>query len=88
MRNPFRDGHGTYYLPGGHNKICDRTGFKVKSTNTQKEWNNLIVRRQSFELRQPQDLLRSKPDRQHVNDPRTESEDNFLGDNDVSVDDL
>ena len=88
MRNPFRDTGGTYYLPGAHNKICDRTGIKVKSIQTKKEWNNLIVRNQSFELRQPQDLLRSKPDRQQVNDPRTEGTDNFLGNNDVTVDDL
>lgn len=81
-------GHADHYVPGAHNKICDRTGFKIKSGEAQKEWNNHIVRRLSFEMRQPQDLLRSRPDRQQVADPRSEATDVFLGTNDVSADDL
>lgn len=76
---------GTFYLPGAHNKICDRTGFKVKSTDTRKEWNNLVVRRESFELRHPQDLIRSRPDRQQVPDPRSEPDNSFVGPNSVNV---
>ncbi len=81
-------GAADYYAPGDFNRICDRTGYKVKASRTQKEWNNMIVRRESWEPRQPQDLIRSRPDRQHVPDPRSESTDTFLGDNDVQVSDL
>jgi hypothetical protein len=90
MKNPYRGENkgGTWYQPGGWNRICDRTGFKVKASQTEREWNNLIVRKESYEPRQPQDLLRSHPDRQHVPDPRSEGTDVFLNDNDVTVDDL
>lgn len=76
-------GHADYYKPGGFNRICDRTGFKIKASQTRKEWNNHIVRSKSFELRHPQDLLRSRPDRQQVPDPRTEATDNFVATNEV-----
>ena len=81
-------GHADYWAPGQHNKICDRTGFKIKSNGVRKEWNNMIVRSESWEPRQPQDLLRSRPDRQQVSDPRSEATDNFLSTNEVVADDL
>lgn len=73
----------TYYLPGAYNLICARTGRKIKSTDAKKEWTNQVVRTQSWEARHPQDLLRSRPDRQQVPDPRSEATDAFLGTNDV-----
>ncbi len=76
-------GPADFYLPGAHNSICDRTGFKVKSTGTRKEWTNSIVRSKSFELRQPQDFLRSKVDRQAVPNPRSEASTTFLGINEA-----
>lgn len=79
---------GTYYLDGGWNLICQRTGKKIKNTDAQKEWNNLIVRKESWEPRHPQDLIRSRPDRQQVPDPRTEQEDVFLATNEVQPEDL
>lgn len=79
---------GTYFKPGAHNQICERTGFKIKSTQTRKEWTNRIVRKSSWEARHPQDLLRTKADRQNVRDPRPESEDTFLATNEVTVDSL
>lgn len=90
MRNPYRgeDQNNEWYQPGGFNRICDRTGFKIKADQTRQEWNNLIVRKESFERRQPQDLLRSVADRQWVPDPRTESSDTFLSTNEVQPGDL
>lgn len=76
-------GRADYYAPGDFNRICSRTGFKIKASQTKKEWNNQIVRRESWEARHPQDLLRSRPDRQQVPDPRSEATDTFLGTNDV-----
>ncbi len=81
-------GNADYLKLGSFNRICDRTGFKVKAHRTRKEWTNAIVRNKSFEHRHPQDLIRSRPDRQHVVDPRTEASDSFLADNEVTVDDL
>ena len=81
-------GKADFYAPGQHNKICDRTGFKIKSSWAQKEWNNLVVRKESWEKRQAQDLIRSKPDRQQVPDPRTEQTDRFLTTNEVQAGDL
>jgi len=78
----------THFVDGAHNVICDRTGFKVKSTDTRKEWNGRVVRNKSFEERQPQDLLRSVKDRQRVDDPRPEGTDTFLTTNQVQASDL
>ena len=81
-------GKADYYADGQHNKICDRTGFKIKSSDARKEWNNFTVRQESWEQRQPQDLIRSRPDRQQVPDPRTEQTDSFVGTNEVKPEDL
>lgn len=81
-------GRADFLKLGDWNQICDRTGFKVKASGTRKEWNGLIVRRESFEERQPQDYLRSFEDHQAVPDPRSEATDTFLGDNEVKAADL
>ncbi len=60
----------TVFVPGSYNQICDRTGFKVKATTTQREWTGNTVRTKSWEERHDQDLLRSVQDRQDVEDPR------------------
>lgn len=54
--------YANYYKPGAWNVICDRTGFKVKITDTRREWNNAVVRRESFEERNEQDFLRGVRD--------------------------
>lgn len=77
-----------YYLPGAHNIQCDRTGFKVKSTQARKQWNNLIVRSESFEPRHPQDYLKSKQDQPGVRDARPRGTDYFLGANEVTASSL
>ncbi len=81
-------GTADYHKPGANNSICDRTGFKIKSTNIRKEWTGQSVRTQSWEPRHPQDLIRSIPDRQDVEDPNPESEDTFLAVGEVTVSDL
>ncbi len=81
-------GKADFYLPGGYNQQCDRTGFKVKNSWTRKEWTGQTVRTQSWEERHPQDLIRSVEDHQDVDDPNPEMADNFLGDNEVKASDL
>ena len=80
--------YNTVYKPGDYNVICDRTGYKIKASDALKEWNGLMVRKGSWEQRHPQDFLRSFADHQAVPDARTEAADNFLGDNEVTVEDL
>ena len=77
-----------YYKPGAHNVICERTGFKIKSTDARKQWDNVIVRSRSFEKRHPQDFLRSRQDQPGVRDARPRPTDYFLSDNEVTVDNL
>lgn len=72
----------TYFKPGDFARICDITGFKVKASQTRKRWDKMIVRKESWEPRHPQDLLRSRPDRQQVPDPRSESTDVFIAEPD------
>lgn len=81
-------GKADFLRVGDWNVICERTGKKIKASQSRKEWTNAIVRKESWEPRHPQDLLRSKPDRQQVPDPRTEQEDVFLTTNQVQPEDL
>ena len=76
------------YVEGDHFKICDRSGFKIRSSDSRREWNGSIVHKHFFEPRHPQDLVKGKPDKQNVINPRPESADHFLGANEVTSDDL
>lgn len=68
-----------FYKPGSFYRIDDRTGFAVRAENTRKQWNNIIVRLQSFEERQPQDFVRGRRDNQTVPEPRPRQTNVFLG---------
>lgn len=68
-----------HYVGGEWYRICDRTGFKIRDTRTKKQWNNLIVRDQSWEPRQPQDFVQGVADDQSVVDPRPRSLNVFIG---------
>lgn len=67
-----------HYVPGDFYRICDRTGFKVRAKHTKKEWTNMIVREQSFEMRHPQDFVQGVRDDQTVPEPRPRSQDLFI----------
>lgn len=67
------------YIPGDFYRICDRTGFKVRASETTKEWTNQIVRNKSWETRHPQDFVRGVPDHQRVIDPRPEPVNGVVG---------
>lgn len=81
-------GRSNYLKKGSNNVICDRTGFKIKSDEGMYEWNGLFVRKESFERRQPQDLIRGFPDRQQPEVSRPGGDDVFLSIGDVTADDL
>lgn len=67
-----------HYVGGDYYMIDDRTGFKVRAARTKKEWTGRIVREQSFEPRQPQDLVQGVPDIQTVPEPRPRQVNVFL----------
>lgn len=58
------------YRPGDFWRICDMSGRKVRSSQTAKQWDGLIVDRSEFEERHPQDFVRGRADRQSVKDAR------------------
>lgn len=66
------------YVPGDFWRICDRTGKKVRASQTRKEWNGLIVRERSWEPRNQQDLVRGRIDPQAVPEPRPRQPNVFI----------
>ncbi len=58
------------YRPGDFWRICDISGRKVRSSQTVKQWDGLIVDRSEYEDRHPQDFVRGRVDRQAVRDAR------------------
>lgn len=60
-------------------EICDRTGFKVEPGTLIKEWNGLLVRRQSWEPRHAQDFVRGRAENAKGS-PRPEQPDAFIAD--------
>lgn len=78
----------SYYKAGDWNVICDRTGFKMKRSECRKEWNGLLVRKQSWFRRHPQDIPPHVPKTSIPRDPRVQGEFKFVTTNQVTVDDL
>jgi hypothetical protein len=76
------------YRPGDYRVICDRCGRKRYASETRKEWNGLLVCREHFEARHPQDFVRGRADDQTVSDPRPRPDDRFLDSNEVQPEDL
>ena len=68
------------YRPGDHYVICDMCGFKKHSSECRKNHNGLIVCADTcWEPRHPQEyMVRAKPDKQAVKDPRPEPEDVYV----------
>lgn len=81
---------GTYYEHGSHNVQCDRSGLKVKRSECRMQWDGLLVRKEDWEPRHPQDFVRGKRDRQSPPPGMVspEAEDVFLDAGDVTQDDL
>lgn len=50
------------YRPGDFKRQCDRTGQTALASDTRKEWTGLIVRREHWEPRHPQDFVRALAD--------------------------
>lgn len=80
--------HKPAYRRGDFLRRCDKTGFRRYASETQKEWNNLIVRREEFEPRHPQEFVRGRKDERAVPDARPgPSSDTFIAAGSVVADD-
>lgn len=64
----------SYYKHGDWNVICDRCGFKFKRSECRYEWNGLLVCKDDWEPRHPQDFVRGVADRQAVPDARPDTD--------------
>jgi len=62
--------YANWWKDGSWNISCQRTGFKIKAESSRMEWNGLIVRKESWEPRHPQDFLQGIPDYPAVDEPR------------------
>ena len=49
---------------GGHWVECQRTGFVIRNEDARKEWTGIIVAKEEWEPRHPQDFLRGVVDNQ------------------------
>ena len=67
-----------HYVPGTFYRICDMSGFKVRSYDSRKEWKDLIVKTKFWEARQPQDFVTGVRDDQTVPDPRPRQQNQFI----------
>lgn len=76
------------YIAGDFWRICDECGFKVRSSQTRKRWDGMIVCSKDWEPRHPQENVRGRVDKQLVKDPRPEQPDVFLEANDVTPESL
>jgi hypothetical protein len=77
-----------HYRSGDHYVICDECGFKVRASETKMRWDRLRVCKKDWEPRHPQDFVRGKRDKQRVPNPRPETLDLFLSENQVTRDSL
>lgn len=71
-------GRHLWYKPGSFYRTSDRTGFPVRAEHTRRQWDNLIVELETWEPRQPQDLVKGVPDYQSVPDARPLAPNRFI----------
>lgn len=76
------------YCHGDHNVICDYSGFKVKRSQCQITWDGYLVRKELWEPRHSQDLVKGVKENQSVPDPRPEGDNDFLTTNEITQDNL
>lgn len=67
------------YRAGDHWLLSDRSGKKIRASESVREWNGSIVHRSEHEPRHPQEYVRSTLDRQTVATSRPRGVDTFIG---------
>lgn len=56
----------TWFKSGKWNAVCDVCGFNFKNTDLKLRWDGLMVCKDDWETRHPQELIRPIPDRTQV----------------------
>ncbi len=67
----------TYFTSGQWNALCDRCGFKFKSSELKKDWQGLMVCPKDYEARHPQDFIKVRPEKAIPEWTRPRTEDVF-----------
>lgn len=67
-----------YYKKGDWNCICDVCGFKRKASEMQQRWDGVMVCREDWEPRQPQDFVRGVGDAMAVPFTRPDTPPTFV----------
>lgn len=57
------------FRPGDHWLVDDRTGNRIRASESRTEWNGAVVHEDDFEERHPQDYVRGRVDRQIARQP-------------------
>lgn len=81
-------GGGKPYRPGDHLAICDICGMRKMGSELRKDYRGLMVCKDDYETRHPQETLKVKKDRISVSNPRPQGEDRFLQPGEVTPEDL
>ena len=67
--------HVSTFSPNDSNSICDRTGFKIKLSETERTWEGWFVIPEAWAPRQPQDFPITAQKQQVYADSRSEQAD-------------
>jgi hypothetical protein len=76
------------FILGDSNAICDCCGFKYKQSMLRKRWDGAMVCSKDWEPRHPQDMIRPRSERQHIQNARVEPVPRYVEANEVTADDL
>lgn len=68
-----------YFESGQWNTICDRCGFKFKSGELKKTWDNLWVCPEDWETRHIADFIKAPPPQKAIDFARPEPANTFTG---------
>lgn len=71
-----------------HNVICDYSGFKCKRSDCRMTWDGKLVRKDFWEPRHPQDIIRPHRDDSSVQDARPPQPDPPLLDPPIDASDV
>lgn len=75
-------------IHGDHKVICDRSGFECLRSECRLEWNGKLVRKDFWEPRHPQDIIRPRREDISVPDARPERPDPPLLDPPIDASDV
>ena len=67
-----------YDVPAGPVALDPASGFKVPHKDLEKQWDGEWIDKRFLDRRNPQDLIRTRPDKPNLPHPRPEPADRFV----------